>query len=295
MSFLKNRSSPNEKPFFAAVGFSETHRPFNREHYVPVDPDEVEVPQYLPDNTATRLDLSQFCGSVNFLDRYIGTLLTALDQTDQSGNTIVVFTVDHGIAFPRAKSTLYDPGLETALIIRWPNRWRGLQVHDSLLSNVDLLPTLLRAIRSPISGRIQGRSFLGLLDNDDYVPRQWIFAEKDWHDSYDPIRCLRTTRYKLIRNYEERPRLIFPIDIQSSITSQYLSSEYLKHRPPLEFYDLEDDPYEKNNVAGKKEYRSIQENLCGELANFMIETQDPLLKGASPRPYPHWWSSNSGR
>jgi arylsulfatase A-like enzyme len=298
--FIKKRAARKEagskrnNPFFAAVGFFETHRPFKKtverssaETHLKVNPKIVEVPSYLPDNPATRLDLSEFCSSVNVLDQSIGNLLEVLDETGQTDNTLVIFTVDHGIAFPRAKSTLYDPGLKTALLMRWPNRWKH-QVHDTLLSNIDLLPTLLEVLGASIPSNIQGTSFLNLLDKKSYEPRKEIFAEKTWHDSYDPIRCIRTKRYKLIQNFESRPNLVLPIDIEASLTRLYMGDKHLQPRPALELYDLLNDPYELNNLAKERSCKEIRYELSKKLLNHMIRTTDPILNAPVPRPMPDW-------
>jgi arylsulfatase A-like enzyme len=83
----------------------------------------------------------------------------------------VTFTADHGIAFPSAKTTLFDFSMELSLIVRYPDRFDGGQVFDQLISNVDLLPTLLELAGQDARGDIDSRSFLSLLRGDVYVPR----------------------------------------------------------------------------------------------------------------------------
>ena len=279
------RDAGKDRPFYLHMGFKETHRPFDIDLYTPADPTNVVVPAYLPDNEFTRLDLAQFNGQIEFLDRCIGTLTEALDETGLAEDTILAFTVDHGPAFPRAKSTLYDPGIRTALLMRWPARWSARQVNDELISNVDLMPTLLEAIGATVPECVEGRSFLPLLEGCATTSRTEVFAEKSYHGCYDPMRCVRTTEWKYTRSYEERPWLVMPSDVERSLTRQGMGDDHLRHRPPVELYDLESDPNETENLAGQAACETAEADLRCLLDEWMTATQDPLLRGpiALPR------------
>lgn len=132
-----------------------------------------------------------------------GRLMQSLDSAGIADETLVVFTTDHGIPFPRAKATLYDAGLTTALLVRWPERgWVGGEVYDALLSNLDIYPTLLQACALPVSEPVHGRSFVGLLDGDAYEANAAIFAEQNYHGGtvfFDPRRAVRTTTHKRLQ------------------------------------------------------------------------------------------------
>jgi len=135
------RSRPRKAPpFYARVGFSEVHRPWSS--YEADDPADVRVPGYLADTPGARQDVAMFHGSIRSMDAAVGAILAALDESGLRDDTIAVFTTDHGIAFPRAKATLYDPGINTTLLMRWPEGFPGGGVHRELLSNVDLEPIL---------------------------------------------------------------------------------------------------------------------------------------------------------
>jgi len=106
--------------FYFQVGTFQTHNPYDRDGAEPDDRNGVYVPPQYVDNQASRAKLAQLQGSIRHVDQAFGAVLKALDDTGLAENTIVVFTVDHGIAFPRSKTTLYDPGISTALLLRWP-------------------------------------------------------------------------------------------------------------------------------------------------------------------------------
>jgi len=284
VEFLKARAAKEGRPFFAMTGYSEVHRRFDQEEYTPDDPKEVFIPPYLPDTPEVRLDIAQFHGLIHAVDSCVAEILGTLEEEGLAQNTWVIFTTDHGIAFPRAKSTLYDPGIKTALIMRWPKGFVGGKVYRELMSNVDLLPTILEAIGAPIRENIEGKSFLALLRGQEYQPREEIFAEKTYHDIYDPIRAIRTKRFKYIRSFEKMPDLPLPSDIRKSLSARSIPQAFKGERAPVELYHLEADPNEMNNLAGKDEYAEIEKELSARLTKWLEETEDPILKGPIPAP-----------
>jgi arylsulfatase A-like enzyme len=293
IEWIKTQAN-SESPFFAMVGFFETHRPFcgtdaQREAAKAMDKSKLKVPGYLPDADLTREDLAEFHQSVKVADQNTDRLLDALDAAGMTGNTLFLFTVDHGIPFPRAKGTLYDPGIKAALLIRWPGKVAPGSTCETFTSNIDILPTLLEIVGRPIPENVQGRSFLPLLTGEDrpgFMPRHEIFAEKTYHEVYDPIRCIRTERYKYIRNFAERPRLLLPTDIHNSPTRRALDDEYLAHRPTHELYNLNADALEQHNLNGHPDYVDVQRELDAQLSAWMEATNDPLRHGPIPRRRP---------
>ncbi len=278
--FLRSRDRAGS-PFYARVGFFEVHRPW--EKYEAGDPGEVRVPPYLADTPGARQDVAMFHGAIRAMDAAVGSILVALEAAGLRNNTLVVFTTDHGIAFPRAKATLYDPGIRTALLVRWPEGFTGGRVHDELLSNVDLLPTVLEATGTPLPDDLSGRSFLPLLQGGDYQPNAEVFAEKNTSPG-DIKRCIRTARFKYIRNYDEGPLLALPTDIEASLTRRDMGDQHLAARPEVELYDLRTDPLEMSNLAGQPDQADIEADLAARLQDFQESTNDPVLCGLIERP-----------
>jgi arylsulfatase A-like enzyme len=261
---------------YIEINFSETHRPYPK---APADA-RVDVPPFLPDIPEARAELAALQVGIAQVDAAAGRVLDALDKAGRSENAIVVFTTDHGLAMPRAKCTLYDPGLEVALLVRWPADGIG-GIRNELVSNIDVLPTLLEAAGVGVPSDVQGRS---LLHGD--APREAIFAEKTFHSYYDPMRCVRTRGHKYIRNFETAFAVEVPADIQAGATFRADPSRYSTDRPAIvELYDLEADPLEQHNLAGSAGTRVVERELSERLWAWMRETEDPLLNGpvASPR------------
>ena len=281
-SFLTERgSSGHHTPFYARVGTTEVHRPYDG--YEPDDPTTVDVPPYMKDTPGAREDLAHFHGAIRRTDRSVGRILEALERSGLAENTIVVFTTDHGIAFPRAKATLYDPGIRTALLLRWPTRVPTNHRVDDMITNIDLLPSLLDAAGIALPPDLQGRSFLPLLVNQPYTPHTQVFAELNTVPG-DVKRCVRTARYKLIRNYDEGALLQLPTDIESSPTRRDMGDDHLASRPVLELYDLELDPWEVDSLAGLPRMRQVEMDLTERLDRWLYETDDPILRDPITRP-----------
>jgi arylsulfatase A-like enzyme len=282
----------HDDPFLMVVGMFEPHRPFP-EHRFPVSPDmAVDVPPYLAHTQEALDDLRGFASAVTYADAATGRILDQLTALGLDQNTIVIFTTDHGAPFPRAKSTLYDAGIETALIVRMPaGTPRPSPRSRTLTSHVDMVPTLLELVGAPVPGNVQGASFAAELVGDDGgdgdgggAPRRGprreaVYAEKNWHDlrQYDPVRCVRTERYKYIVSYEDRPAVPLPGDVAASGSA--IGVDRAARRPPVELYDLDADPFEQDNLAGSEDLAEVEKDLAERLATWQRETGDPVLQG----------------
>ncbi|MFQ6040074.1 MAG: sulfatase [Candidatus Poribacteria bacterium] len=271
-----------DRPLFIQAAFSEPHRPFPHEDVKSLDPATLWVPPYLPDIPEVREDLAHLEASCSSADKAFGAIVEAIDRCGMADDTIVVFTVDHGIAFPHAKMTLYDPGVETALLMRIPDIEDG-KVYKEMISNVDFAPTILELLNIKVPENIQGRSFKGLLTGEEYKPNEAVFAEKTYHTYYDPMRAIRTAKWKLIANFEFAPWQETSPDYHNNAKS-YVEIAKARptpsfYHPPFELYNLQDDPWEQENLADKPECEDIRDGLIRRLRQWMRDTADPLLDG----------------
>lgn len=246
-------SDPPSKPFLLTAGFFETHRPYPRDRYEPAEATDVVVPDYLPDTPDVRQDLAEFYGAISVADAAVGRLLDTLTETGLDRDTWVVFITDHGPALPRAKSTLYDAGTGIALIVRPPrDADHPPAVYDDLFSGVDLLPTLLELLGVDVPDNVDGLSHATSLLNQKAVEpvRTEVYTTKTYHDSFDPIRAIRTKEYSYIENYASRPLLDLPLDIADSAPGRVVAPSAGAERPKRELYDLLADPTESRNLLG---------------------------------------------
>jgi arylsulfatase A-like enzyme len=189
---------------------------------------------------------------------------------------------------PFAKGTLYDPGVKIPLVIRYPRIIEGGSRCNALGSNVDLLPTLLELIGKTehIPQGIDGNSLWSAIENSTDVSSGHIFCEQTWHDFYEPIRSIRTSRHKLIRNLYPGVGLQVAADILQSATTSSMRETIRKHpRPAYELYDLAADPSERRNICGKKEFEEIENQLKTLLMDHLVKIKDPVLDGVVPAPH----------
>jgi arylsulfatase A-like enzyme len=265
-----------DQRLYIEINFEETHRP-----YPPAGepPKGLAIPGYLPDGPEAVEEMTAVEQAIAMMDKSVGRVLSALDHAGRADDALIVFTTDHGLAMPRAKCTLYDPGLEVALLVRRPAGWIGRGATNSeLVSNIDVLPTLLESCGLPVPAQVQGQSLFG-------PGRDALFAEKTFHSYYDPMRSIRTHRHKLIRNFESAFAVEVPADIQLGPVFRANPGRYSADRPSIvELYDLEADPLEQHNLAGRQELADVGRRLSDRLWEWMRETADPLLEGpvASP-------------
>lgn len=278
--FFLGEEAKTAQPFYLQIGFFEPHRVRGEGFgpYVPESSENAAPPPWLVDDDDARGEFAKFNAAILALDSAIGRILQALSRHGLSEDTLIIFVSDHGLPFPRAKGSLYDPGLEISLLARFPRgHICGGMRHEALVSGVDLMPTILDLAGLPIPEKVQGRS-LAKMWRTGASHDEPIFAENNFHNYWDPIRCIRTQTHKLIMNFglssafydtsqqwQPKTRPIGNADPRNS-----------KH-PPVELYDLIADPLEQNNLAELPEHQGRRGHLIGRLAKWMQDTEDPLL------------------
>ena len=274
-------------PFFLNVGFFEPHRHEDGRYGVhpPYTARGVDVPAYLPDVPDVREEMAALQGAIHALDQGVARVLEAVDARADAADTWIVFTTDHGLALPRAKASMYDPGLGVALVMRWPSEGlTGGRTIDALTSHVDLVPTLLEGVGLPVPSELHGRSLWSLLRGDPDALHDAVYAEKTFHTAYEPQRMIRTDRWKLVANLEV-DILNVPGDVLRSPVTPHMVDEIARERAPLELYDLVADPEERANLADDPDHAEVRRRLASDLLAWMRATADPILDGPVASPF----------
>ena len=198
---------PRDKPFFMWLAALDPHREYTDGSLDPPHKSEdVIVPPHLPDTPEVREDLRLYYDEIGRLDLYVGKVMAKLKSQGVDDNTLVLFISDNGRPFPRDKTTLYDGGIRTPWIVRWPNSVPAGVISNSLVSAVDIAPTFLKLAGYREDGKDidrligEGHSFDHVLLDPTSGHRKYAFAEDHWHDYEDHARSVATQRYKLIRN-----------------------------------------------------------------------------------------------
>jgi arylsulfatase A-like enzyme len=297
-AFLDKR--PAGKPFFLWANFSDPHHAWTAPAQLRPDPASLKLPPHWPDLPGMRRQLADYCAEVNRLDRTIAGVLKVLSERKLLDETLVVFTGDNGAALPHGKGSLYDPGSNVPLIVRWPGAVKAGGESRALLSGEDLAPTLLEAAGLKPLARMSGVSFLPLLQGEPYTPRKYVFMERGPHgrapvsvrmssNGYDLSRAVRSDRYKFI--YNCTPWIPYaPVDSAGGAAWKQIKAAkdagelpagvkatyFTAPRPVYELYDLERDPSELNNLSGRDELAGVERELRTALSEKMVLDFDYL-------------------
>ena len=294
------RGVPAGKPFALWLNFSDPHHVWNAPTEFRPSPASLKLPPHWPDLPGMREQLADYCAEVNRLDSTMGRVLALLERLGRANDTLVVFAGDNGAALPHGKGSLYDPGCNVPLVIRWPGVVRPDGESRALLSGEDIAPTLLAAAGLAPGPRMSGVSFLPLLRGEAFTPRRHVFTERGPHGSapvtvnmrssgYDLSRAVRSDRYKFI--YNCTPWIPYsPVDsaggaawraitaahAAGELTSGLATTYFSQPRPVYELYDLESDPSELRNLSGSPALREVEQGLRVALAEKMILDWDYL-------------------
>ncbi len=284
-------AAEDQKPFFLCFCTTEPHRPFRREGSDTFEAKDVIVPPYLPDTPACREELAKYYGSVQRADKSLLRLIEILRETGHWDDTLIIYISDNGIAFPGAKTTLYEPGMRLPCVVRNPYAEKKGVVTDAMITWADITPTILDfAGALSENAESHGRSFLPVLEQKH--PKGWdeIYASHTFHEitMYYPMRVVRTRRYKLIWNIAHKLDYPFASDLYASTTWQDIlkrgekvygkrSIEVYIHRPKFELYHMQNDPDEINNLAHDGKYAQVLENFKDKLKSFQQLTKDPWI------------------
>lgn len=311
-NFINEKS---DKPFFLYYATDDPHRsnvflpdgkisfstyprpnPFgNRKESYPgvveveYKPEEVIVPGFLPDTRETREELAQYYQSVSRLDQGIGRLIEILKQAGKYENALIIYISDNGIAFPGAKTTLYDAGIRLPCIIKAPNHPKPGMVQEGMISWTDITPTILDYAGITVEkDKFFGLSFRELIENEKATGWDEVYSSHSLHEitMYYPMRMVRDRKYKLIYNIAHALPFPFALDLQQSPTwistqnSAYFGKRKKEHfiqRPQFELYDLENDPFETNNLANDGRYKEVLERMIKKIKAFQAKTNDPWI------------------
>jgi arylsulfatase A-like enzyme len=281
-------------PWFACVGFQQVHRGSKWPENPSFGVADVQVPPWLPDNETSRREFARFSQCIENMDAAAGRIFDALRHSRAYDNTLAVFTVDHGIGFPRAKSTLYDPGIRTALMMQWPRRIAGNSARDQLISNIDLTPTILDACDIDVPADMPGRSFLPLLERQPYDERDAAYGVLYYDAKYDPMAYVRTKTHKYIRSFAVDPDEASGADqavlakhdcgnwVRAGDTDVQRADTWAAIEKPYgtvasrELYDLQADPLEQRNLADDPQHADLAAELDARVMHMLRDTGSPL-------------------
>lgn len=284
------RKRDGNQPFFAVFNFSVCHESqiWNRgKDSLFVDPKELDVPPYLPDNDTIRHDLAVNYSNLKRLDNQLGEIIKDLKEDGLYENSIIFFYGDHGGPFPRHKRALYDTGVKVPLIIKFPDNEDGGTRDDRLISFIDYAPTVLSMAGIEPPKVIQGKAMFGEFEVED-KPEYTYHSSDRFDEIYDRLRAVRSTEYKYIKSFNTnlshalnvsyREQMPMMRELRKMYAEGTLNDEQKlwlnPTKPEEELYDLKEDPYELHNLALDPDYQQTLIEYRQLLNDWMKETND---------------------
>jgi len=281
-----NTARKTDKPVFLKIGFTEVHSPYK---HGTDSAKGIFVPGYLMATSEIRQEFAKYQGDIKFMDECVGKILNAIEKSELADNTIIIFTSDHGIGFPGAKWTARKAGIEVPFIIYRPNSiFSGGKIFYEIMSNVDVLPTLLEYAGFSIPDNIEGVSFNKFIAGELKVsPRRSSFAQYTADMKRDnQSRTVISGKYQLIRYFDAGRSVGYPLNISPSRFAAHIERENTTgSRPYFQLYNIEDDPFELADIGADKANAEIVVKLSKELMGWMKSVNDPLLSGPIATPY----------
>ncbi|QOV91083.1 sulfatase-like hydrolase/transferase [Humisphaera borealis] len=298
--FLAGRNAA--KPLCLFVGTRHPHTPWSAERTY--DPAAVKIPPTHVDTAVTREERASYLTDVTKSDTLLGEVRALVGQKIP-GDTLFIYTADHGGAWPFGKWNLYDAGIRIPLIVAWPGRIKPGTSSDAMLCWPDLLPTLIELGGGKVPEGLDGKSFAGILRGTATAHRDRVYSTHSGDGDFNvyPIRSVRTRDWKYIRNLHPEFQHHTHISRSTGPSGLVYWKTWLaaaerdpaaaaivkrySERPAEELYDLTADPYELRNLASDPAHADRLAAMRADLSAWMEQQGDkqavfgnPLLKGA---------------
>ena len=287
----KNKISKSQSPIFAIYNYNVTHESemWKRDkEELKVNPNNLKIiPPIFPDDSIVRHSLAVNYSNLIEMDKQVGKLINHLKQEDIYDDSYIFFYSDHGGPFPRHKRAIYETGTKVPFFVKLPKGKKDKVDTNQFLSFVDFAPTVLSIAGINIPSFQQGKPFLGKYKDESV--REYLFTSSDRFDEHpDRIRAVRGEKYKYIRNYfPENSHALNVAYRRQMVLMRHLNSLHLngelskKHNlwfrvPKLkeELYDLENDPFELNNLSDNVDYKEELNKLSDVLDDWLEEIDD---------------------
>ncbi|MEA5026132.1 MAG: sulfatase [Erysipelotrichaceae bacterium] len=278
------KTHAHNQPFMLTYGMHSTHRPYPEADTLLVDERYVQPHYPSITNAGNRHDEAQFMTAAHHADENVRLIIETLKAEHLYEETLLIFTTDHGLPLPYNKCYLNDQGLNVSLIMRVPQAVNQGKVCDRLVSQIDIFPTVCDLLGLPKPTYLEGQSFAGIFTGRPVKSRKYVYAEVNFHTSYEPIRCVRDDRYKYIRYYDEHWTKLNLSNMDECYPKSFLLKNGMPEevKPAEALYDTYHDPLESRNLLNDGRYQSVLNRLKEELYSFQKRTNDPILNGPLP-------------
>lgn len=272
------------KPFCLFVASNQPHTPWDKGDASQFDPEKISLPPMYVDIPHTRRLFTRYLGEINYMDKEFGTLLSILDKEKVDDKSVIVYLSEQGNSLPFAKWTCYDAGVHSACIVRWQGLVKPGSVSDALVEYVDIVPTFIDIAGGKPLAKVDGKSFKPILTGKRKEHKKYSFSLQTTRGIYNGsdhygIRSVYDGKYRYIVNltpeatfqntesasplFKEWKRMAKTDAHAKAMTTKY------QHRPAIELYDVPNDPYCMNNLAGDSKYDRNIKRLDKKLRGWM--------------------------
>lgn len=294
--FIAECNSENT-PFCLFLTSNEPHAPWDKGDPGQYSAKDVTLPYTFVDTPETRDAMTRYLAELTYFDGQVGQALGLLDKYELSDDTLFIATTEQGSSLPFAKWTLYDAGLHTGFIVRWPGKVAPGSVCDSLIEYSDVVPTFVEAAGGRPDPYLDGKSIIPLLTGKTTEHKDYIFSQATTNGiinapDYYGIRSIRSEKFKYIWNFTPEVRYENVVTITEDTKwgeSQVFNSwkrraktdpdaaekvRRYHYRPGEELYAVDKDPNEWRNLADIPEYGEVKKQLRSELLKWMEHVGD---------------------
>ena len=265
----------SNKPFFGQIqlnggkhGLAQTYAK-TKEKITPIDRSLVELPPYYPNISSVHEDFARHYDTARATDLEVEEIMKTLKDNNLLNNTYVFFFTDHGYKGIRHKQFLYDGGIQIPLVVAYFGKDSQIKkgtIREDLVSGIDIGTSSLALAGLEIPTYMEGQNMF-----DATFKRNYIIATRDRCDfSIDRIRAVRSYKYKYIKNFMPNRSYTQPsyrdqrdefVDIKKAFEAGELNEVQAKYwlptKPEEELFDLENDPFEINNLALNEKFKAL--------------------------------------
>lgn len=286
--FINNQAND---PFCLFIMSINPHMPWTMGDPSEFNADKLQLPPHWVDTKEIRTQYCKFLAEVRRLDNQVGDVMQLLKETGQEKNTIFIFLGEQGPQLPGGKWNLYDYGQRSSMIIRWPGVIKPGSESEAIVQYEDITPTLCAIAGGKSPDNLDGKNFLPVMLGKNKENRKFAFGI---HNNIPegtayPIRSIRDNKYKLIMNLSPDSKYYNRFMMNPNNKNSYWNSWVEKEssspeatrlvnrittRPAIEFYDLQKDPYELNNLAGDASYTKMIATYTAQLKEWMQQQHD---------------------
>ncbi len=279
----------SQQPWCLVVASNQPHTPWNRGDATAYPPHDLSVPSFLVDTPELRQGLSNYYAEITYMDNQVGEVISFLKDENLDDDTVVLWLSEQGSQLPFGKWTCYDTGVHAAAIARWPSKVKANVTSDALLSYVDVVPTFVElAGGDPAALKLDGRSFVRVLNGETKSHHEVVFSTNTTRGIYHgseafAIRSATDGRWMYIRNLHSNETFSNSVTFKNDIFASWRTVDsnfararvqnYLR-RPAEELFDLKNDPWCLNNLAGEKNSSEVQAKLSQQMDRWMKQQGD---------------------